>query len=171
MMKKKIIKICAWAIGIIMVTCLALMLVCNQMEVNNANENGTESQTTINSFLGKPITINESLCEQIASIANQDEMLSYGDSIVQIGDVRWRINLMPNSIALMTSVQPDDPKMKQVIKYLNIIYGKPYQYDEDSYSIKWSSSDDSLDLFRPGSTLVHLRRVHSEEGGTFLIFN
>lgn len=38
MMKKKIIKICAWAIGIITVTCLALMLVCNQKEVNNAEE-------------------------------------------------------------------------------------------------------------------------------------
>ena len=77
---------------------------------------------------------------------------------------------MPNSIALMTSVQPDDPKMKQVVEYLNGIYGKPYQDDEDEYSIKWSSSGDSLDIFKPGSTLVHLRRVHTEEGGTFLFF-
>ena len=125
---------------------------------------------TIQSFLGKPIIINNSICEQISDIANQDEALSYSDSIVQIRDVRWRVNLMPDGIALLTSVQPDDPKMKQVVKYLNRIYGKPYQDDEDGYSIKWSSSDDSLDIFRPGSTLVHLRRVHSEEGGTFLFF-
>lgn len=129
-----------------------------------------DSQTTIYSFFGKPIIINDSLCEQIVSIAGQDEMLSYNDSIIKIGEVWWRLNVMPNSIALMTSVQPDDPKMKHVIKYLNGIYGKPYDDHEDGYSIKWSSSGDSSDVFRPGSTLVHLRRVHTEEGGTFLIF-
>ncbi len=160
-----------YSIGLIIsgiVICLILMLVCNQIVMNNGNEVGTNSQTTIFSFLGKPIIINDSLCEQIASIANLDEMLSYSDSIVQIGDVRWRVNLMPNAIALMTSLQPDDPKMKQVVEYLNGIYGNPYEEYEDGYSIKWSSSDDSLDVF--SGTLVHLRRVHTEEGGTFLIF-
>ena len=167
---KKRIKTIAWVVGVVAIVCIVIMLICNQIVVNNANEDGNISQTTINSFLGKPIIINDSLCEQIASIANQDSMLTCNDSIIQIGDVRWRINLMSNSIALMTSVQPDDPKMKRVVEYLNGIYGKPYQNDEDGYSIKWSSSDDSLNIFRPGSTLVHLRRVHSEEGGTFLIF-
>lgn len=137
---------------------------------NRSEEISIKHRDTIYSFFGKPIIINDSICEQISVMAERDKMLSYNDSIVQIGDVRWRINLMPNSIALMTSVQPDDPKMKQVVKFLNSIYGKPYQDDEDGYSIKWSSSDDSLDIFRPGSTLVHLRRVNSEEGGTFLIF-
>jgi hypothetical protein len=121
-------------------------------------------------FRAKAKYLRDSLYEQIASIANQDEMLSYNDSIIQIGDVWWRINLVPDGIALMTSVQPDDPKMKQVVKYLNSIYGRPYDDEEDSYSIKWSSSDDSSDVFRPGRTLVHLRRVHTEEGGTILIF-
>ena len=128
------------------------------------------SPNTIQSFLGKPIIINDSICEQISAIASQDEMLSYNDSILQIGNVSWRVNLDLPNIVLFTSVQPDDPKMKQVVKYLNRIYGKPYQDDEDGYSIKWSSSDDSLDIFRSGSTLLHLRRVHSEEGGTFLFF-
>ena len=164
-------KLYKYSIGLVIsgvVICLILMLVCNYIVENNGNEVGTNSQTTIISFMGKPIIINDSLCEQIASVANQDDMLSYNDSIIQIGDVRWRINLMPNSIALMTSVQPDDPKMKQVVKYLNSIYGNPYEEYEDGYSIKWSSSDDSLDIF--SGTLVHLRRVHTEEGGTFLIF-
>ena len=35
-MKKKIIKICALVIGIVAVACLALMLICNQIVVNNA---------------------------------------------------------------------------------------------------------------------------------------
>ena len=129
-----------------------------------------DNKKTIQSFLGKPVVINNSICEQIETIAAQDEILSYEDSIITIANVRWRINLMQKGVALMTSVQPDDPKMKEVVKYMNSIYGKPYQDDEDGYSIKWSSSGDSLDIFKPGSTLVHLRRVHSEEGGTFLFF-
>jgi vancomycin permeability regulator SanA len=35
-MKKKVIKIVAWAIGVFSVVCLALMLICNQMVVSNA---------------------------------------------------------------------------------------------------------------------------------------
>lgn len=128
----------------------------------------TSTSKTIDSFLGKPIAINNSVYEQISTIAEQDKMLSYSDSIIQIGDVRWRVNLMPDAIALMTSVQPDDPKMKYVVRYLNSIYGKPYQDDDDGFSIKWSSSGDSLNIF--SGSLVHLRRVHTKEGGTFLFF-
>ena len=36
-MKKKIIKICALVIGIVAVACLALILICNQIVVNNAD--------------------------------------------------------------------------------------------------------------------------------------
>ena len=139
-------------------------------ELNNCKSNDVVAQDTISSFLGKPIVINDKICEQISAIANQDKKLSYSDSIIQIVNVRWRVNLMSDGIVLMTSVQPDDPKMKQVVKYLTGIYGKPYDDEEDGYDIKWSSSDDPLNIFRPGSTLVHLRRVHSEEGGTFLFF-
>ena len=127
-------------------------------------------QDTISSFLGKPIVINDKIYDQISAIANQDKNLSYSDNIIQIVDVRWRVNLMSGGIVLMTSVQPNNPKMKHVVKYLTGIYGKPYEDEEDGYDIKWSSSDDLLDIFRPGCTLVHLRRIRSEEGGTCLIF-
>lgn len=137
-------------------------------ELSNRKNNDVVAQDTIPSFLGKPIVINDKIYEQISAIATQDKMLSYSDSIIQIGDVRWCVNLMSNNIVLMTSVQLDDPKMKQVVKYLTGIYGKPYE--EDDYDIKWSSSDNPSDIFRPGSTLVHLRRVHSEEGGTIFFF-
>ncbi len=83
-------------------------------------------EDTIHSFLGKPIILNDSVCEQIAVIAEQDKMLSYKDSILQIGDVRWRVNIENTrnmeapfqSVVLMTSVQPDDSKMKQVVEYI-----------------------------------------------------
>ena len=139
-------------------------------ELNNRKINDVVAQDTISSFLGKPIVINDKIYEQISAIAAQDKILSYSDSIIQIGNVRWRINLMSDNIVLMTSVQLDEPKMKQVVKYLTVIYGKPYEDEEDGYDIKWSSSDNPSDIFRPGSTLVHLRRVRSEDGGTFLFF-
>ena len=139
-------------------------------ELSDRKSNDVVAQDTISSFLGKPIVINDKIYEQMSVVAAQDKELSYSDSIIQILNVRWRVNLKPNNIVLMTSVQPDNPKMKQVVKYLNSIYGKPYEDEEDGYDIKWSSSDDPLNIFRHGSTLVHLRRVHSEEGGTFLFF-
>ena len=126
---------------------------------------------TINSFLGKQVVINDSVIEQISVIAQLDDKLSYSDSIIQICDVKWRINLSLPSIVLFTSVNPDEPQMKQVVNYLNGIYGKPYDDEEDGFDIKWSSSPDPDDIFNGVSTLVHLRRVHSEEGGTFLMFN
>jgi hypothetical protein len=139
-------------------------------ELSNRKSNDVVVQDTVSSFFGKPIVINDKIYDQISAIANQDKMLSYSDKIIQIVNVRWQVNLMSGGIVLMTSVQPDDPKMKQVVKYLTGIYGKPYEDEEDGYDIKWSSSDDSLDIFRPDCTLVHLRRIHSEEGGTCLIF-
>ena len=108
---------------------------------------------------------------EVSVIARLDDKLSYSDSIIQICDVKWRINLSLPSIVLFTSVNPDEPQMKQVVNYLNGIYGKPYDDEEDGFDIKWSSSPDPDDIFNGVSTLVHLRRVHSEEGGTFLMFN
>ena len=127
-------------------------------------------QDAIQSFLGRPVVINDSVCEQIGAIATQDEIHSCEDSIVTIAGVKWRINLMQKGVALMTSVQPDNPRMKEVVKYLNGIYGNPYD-EEDEYSIKWSSSLDPNNIFNGHCTIVHLRRVHSDEGGTFLLFN
>ena len=49
---------------------------------------------TIQSFLGKQLLLNDSVYEQISFIASQDKMLSYKDSILQIGDVRWRVNFV-----------------------------------------------------------------------------
>lgn len=126
---------------------------------------------TINSFLGKQIVINDSIIEQISVIAQKDDKLSYSDSIIQICGIKWRINLALPSIVLFTSVKLDEPQMKQVVNYLNGIYGKPYDDEEDGFNIKWSSSPDPDDIFNGAGTLVHLRRVHSEEGGTFLMFN
>ena len=73
-------------------------------ELSNRKSNDVVAQDTISSFWGKPIVINDKIYEQISAIAAQDKMLSYSDSIIQIGAVRWRINLMSDGIVLLTSV-------------------------------------------------------------------
>ena len=35
---RKVIKICLWTIAVVMIACLALMLICNQIVVSNAEE-------------------------------------------------------------------------------------------------------------------------------------
>ena len=78
---------------------------------------------------------------------------------------------MDYSIVLITSVQPEEPQMKQVINYLYSIYGKPYDIDiDDPYDIKWSASIDSLDIYAP-KTSVRLRRLRSSESGTVIFIH
>ncbi len=137
----------------------------------NLNKDNNQSSDTIYSFLGKPLILNNKICEQISAIADNDMLLSYKDSIIQIGEVRWYINIQSpkTNIVLYTSVEPNMPQMKKVVDYLNGIYGKPYEDETEGYDIKWSSSTDPNDCFNGKCTLVHLRRARSVEGGTFLI--
>lgn len=130
----------------------------------------TEAPDTIAFFFGHQLIMNDSILQQIEKITLDDPFLSIEGTVLKTGDVGWGINIHPGNIVLFSSVQPVDDKMKPVVKYLNGIYGKPYEDEEDGYDIKWSSSTDPTDVFAPGSTLVHLRRVRSEEGGSFLMF-
>lgn len=142
-----------WAVAIISVVCLSLMLVYNFIIADNEKDKSTDIEQvtkkpvsydddktnssvlsqdsilsnlpldTIYSFFGKRLIKNDSVIEQIAAIAKKDKMLSYRDSILQICNVKWRINLSPrNDITLYTSVTVDDPRMEQVINYLDKIY-------------------------------------------------
>ena len=143
----------------------------NDKELSNIEQATPTEYGLIESFLGKQIVINDSVIEQISVIAQQDDKLSYNDSIIQIYDVKWRINLKTSGIVLFTSVNPDEPQMRPVINYLNGIYGEPYD-DDEYFNIKWSSSPNLDSIFSGNHTLIHLRRVRSErEGGTFLMFN
>lgn len=76
------------------------------------------------------------------------------DSIVRICDVQWRVNRFcdDSNVVLFTSVQPDDSKMKSVIQLFDSIYGKHEEVVEARFY--WQGA--------------RMRRVQSEEGGTFL---
>lgn len=111
---------------------------------------------TLQSFFGRQLVLNDSMLEQISAIARQDDMLSYSDSILQIGDVRWRVNIHEQYITLFTSTEPNASQMLSVVNYLKSIYGEPDETYEDEGDYRW--------------TQVRLRRVRSEGIGSFLLF-
>ena len=75
------------------------------------------------------------------------------DSIVQIGDVRWRLNQYKGMQFLLTSVSIDSPKMKSVIQLIDSIYGE-------------HETEDDLEFYWNG---LKLRNLHSErECGTVM---
>lgn len=161
-MKKRINTIIIAIIAMLTITCID-----NNLQINTLTNKETD---TLYSFFGRQIVLNDSILEQISTIAQQDKMLLYSDSILQIGDVRWRVNLHDRNLTLFTSVEPDDSQMLPVINYVNSIYG--YPYEEEEYHYLWSSSNNPKNFYAPGRyTLVRLRRVRSEEGGTFLFFD
>ena len=154
---------------------ILLFISCQHREQNVSNETDqTTYVDTLYSFFGEPIVLNDSILEQIAAIATKNDMISLQDSIIQIAEVKWRINMTGKGFVLFTSVQTDSPKMKSVVELLKEYYGEPYEgeiEDDGWMDLKWSSSNDSLDIFKPGCTLVRLRPVKSESGGMFLMFS
>ena len=123
---------------------------------------------TIYSFFGKAIVINDSIREQISIVAEQDTMLSYHNCILQTGNVKWQMYIDDMAIELETTIQPNDPRMEEVVTHLNHIYGKPFEVEDEEFFLRWSSSDDTL--YNKKSTRVSLYPIHSKEGGTCLSF-
>ncbi len=121
-------------------------------------------------FFGTEVKLNRSILSQLQEIALKNKDITIKNNNIKVKDVEWGINVRPDFILLFSSIQPDDPKMKFVKEYITEIYGDPYDDESEGFDIKWSSSPDVNNIFSGDCTLVHLRRVHTEEGGTFLIF-
>ena len=124
---------------------------------------------TIYSFFGHKLSLKDSVFQQIKEIASKDDFLSVEEKWLKTGKVKWDINITHEGIILFSSVDPDDKRMTEVVSYLNVIYGKPYEY-ETCFNIKWSSSKDSTDIFAGNCTLVYLHGTHTDKSGTFLTF-
>lgn len=132
--------------------------------------NDTLQQTdTIYSFFGHKLSLKDSVLPQIKEIASKDDFLSVEGKWLKTGKVKWEINITHEGIILFSNVNPDDKRMAEVVSYLNVIYGKPYEY-ETCFNIKWSSSKDSTDIFAGNCTLVYLHGTHTDKSGTFLTF-
>ena len=84
-------------------------------------------------------------------------------AVLSIGEVEFGVNIDGDGIRLITSTQPDDPNMKQVIDYLNSFYGEPEKDEPDNYHWGVGGNEDYL-----VGKVIRLRPLHSEEGGTVL---
>lgn len=83
---------------------------------------------------------------------------------LSIGEVEFGVNIDGDGIRLITSTQPDDPNMKQVIDYLNSFYGEPEEDEPDNY---WWQIKGNYENPRG---MVRLRPMRgSEDGGTVII--
>ena len=86
-------------------------------------------------------------------------------AVLSIGEVDFGVNIDGYGIHLITSTQPDDPKMKQVIEYLNSVYGEPEEDEPDNYLWRARANE----VYQDGM-VIRLRPLHSEDGGTVLFF-
>lgn len=86
-------------------------------------------------------------------------------AVLSIGEVDFGVNIDGDGIHLIASIQPDDPKMRHVIDYLNSIYGEPEEDDPDCYCWRAGANGGCTD-----GMVIRLRPLHSEEGGTVLFF-
>lgn len=150
------------------------MIGCKQ-QPSMPKEVAKDSISANYSFLGKRIIMNDSVMQQIECIASCNSMLSVEGNVLRIGNTKWGINIHQNGIVLFSSTEIDSPEMREVYNYLVGIYGEPY--DQDPYEsgelndCKWYSNSSQNVSLDSESTLIHMRRVHSDEGGTFLMFN
>ena len=140
-----------------------------QEEVTDSTKEERQERSRYRAPLFFDYYFNDTIAEQIAINVQKHEM--YPDSeqyrIIQTGDVRWGINIHSDRVVLFTSVQPYDPEMRPIIDYFTSLYGEPEDVWGDSTDFRWASSGID-DFHAPGSMHVRLRRVHDEEGGSFL---
>ena len=119
------------------------------------------------SFLGKTIVIDDSthIMQQIKDVVAGDENLSIEGNVLTIGDVGFGINLRYDGVFLISSTQVDDPKIKPVVKYLNSIYDTAKEDEPDNF---WWCAGGPNDFVCEKT--IRLRPLHSEEGGTVILF-
>lgn len=122
------------------------------------------------SFFGKPIVMDDwtSILHQIRVIASEDDMLRYESGVhyrtLSVGKVKFGVNVDGDGISLISSTEIDDPKMIQVVEYINGIYGTPEEDEPDNYW--WRVKHDG----KCHGNTVRMRPIHSEEQGSVLLF-
>lgn len=119
------------------------------------------------SFFGKTMAIDDSthIMQRIKDVVAGDENLSIEGSVLTIKDVGFGINLRDDGVVLISSTQVDDPKIKLVVKYLNGIYDTAKEDEPDNF---WWCAEEPNDFVCEKT--IRLRPLHSEEGGTVIMF-
>ncbi len=155
---------------VLIALCLVVLAGCNgEGSSRNANIDTVEQKPREEynnasvSFFGETMAIGDSthIMEQIKNIAEKDTMLSVKGNVLVVGSMEFGINIKDGDITLISSTQVDDPKVNEVVKYMNSIYGEGYEDDPDNYW--WNSTGSN------GKT-IRMRPLHSDEGGTIIMF-
>ena len=144
---------------VLIALCLVALVGCNgEGSSRNADidtieqKTGAEYKNASVSFFGKTL---------IKNIAEKETMLSVKGNVLVVGSMEFGINIKDGDITLISSTQVDDPKTNEVVKYMNGIYGEGYEDDPDNYW--WNSTGSN------GKT-IRMRPLHSDEGGTVIMF-
>ena len=133
--------------------------------------NHTEKETYNLFFLGHYIRCSEeSVYSEMKHLyANDSDVLFDKETgNIDICGTLFHVNHNRGGLVLMSSVQPDTRGIKQVRKYISKFHGEENYEEPDHYS--WLPYTDSTKIGQ-NYPVIHLRRVHSEEGGTVIIVN
>lgn len=173
-----------WLYFIVIVGC---MFSCNKKEQALSDKVTTQIDSTENKlnvsieklfytvikFLGHELRIkNDNFLQEFSRICVEDDNLSL-DSVnrnITIYGTTFHINVNRNSqgFMLMTSVLPDTKQIQIVKDAISKFHGEE-NFEED-YHYSWLPYTDST-LIGKNYPTIHLRRVHSKEGGTVIIVN
>ena len=119
------------------------------------------------SFFGKLLFLGDSLyvTQQINEIAANNNKLSIKGHVLIIEKVSFGINIYDDGIILVSNTQVDNPKVMSIVKYFDGIYGEAREEEPSNY---WWCAD------KPNNEIcaltIRLRPLHSEEGGTTIMF-
>ena len=138
--------------------------------VASLTEPQKQHRTQVFHFLGHTLDRRNDLSREFARICREDRNLTF-DSItknVTIYGTTFRLNYKDHEegFLLVSSVQPDNPKIKRVRDAISKFHGKENFEEEAHYS--WLPFTDAT---TEGQNLpiIHLRRVRSEEGGMIIL--
>lgn len=161
-------------------TLLSCKRECNSVKEKNDNDStvelGNESKTIHHCqdlyFLGHTLDFNKDISQEFARICFEDNCLSF-DSVTQnitIYGTTFHLNHRNDGrgFLLMSSVQPDTRQIRIVREVISKFHGKE-NFEEDCH-YSWLPFTDSTKIGQ-NYPVIHLRRVHSEEGGTVIIVN
>jgi len=107
-------------------------------------------------FLGYRVALNDSVNEQLISLAEDTKAFSIKGRVISLFGVDWGLNIEKDGINLLTSTPYTSPKIQKVIDGLTNIYGKPYDNDIDDAHCYWYE--------------VRMRSLRMGEEGTVMFF-
>lgn len=110
------------------------------------------------------------LNDELTALANDVDEIEYDveKGNITLCDVTFHVNADQRSLALMTSVQPDSPKMEEVRNLISMYYGKVSNENDLVYTWPYVMDEAGRSNHNP---YIKMRRVHSDEGGTFIFFD